>query len=303
MHSRIFDLFGFTLILFALISFSHNSLAQVAFDDGAENAKIGDPPDSNTNRWGNCSGNCLVVSDDVSRAGKKSYKAYLNRFTGKPSYRTEGVVRPVADLDRGAEVWYGLSIYIPKSHIWATVGGESLMQFHNNKDHDLGEDKTGSPPTLLALQNGIWKLSNKYSLDPITTKNNKTSNGSWTFPAEKGKWVDWVFHIKWSIGKDGFFQAWKDGKLVVNFKSPNCYNDAKAPKFKVGIYKRAWENKNDTSGKSFDPSVKEVTFYYDEIRAALGPKATYEDVAPMGKKPSPDELSPRPQIPSNLKVD
>ncbi|MBK5550669.1 heparin lyase I family protein [Pseudomonas sp. TH03] len=37
---------------------------------------------------------------------------------------------------------------------------------------------------------------------------------------EKGKWVDWVLHVKWSSGEDGFLEIWKDGKAVWEVKAP-----------------------------------------------------------------------------------
>lgn len=291
------------LIIGLSLAAFHRVDAKLVFMDSAENYNVGDVPNPNMNQWGNCSGNCLQVSKDFARAGTKSFKVHLDRRTSKPTYRAEGVVRPVADLDMGAEVWYGFSIYVPKNYEWAKDAGESTMQFHNNKDHDLGEDKTGDPPTILRMLYQKWKINSQYSTALLTTKENKSNNTPTFAPAEAGKWVDWVFHVKWSWKQDGFFQAWKDGKMIRDHKGPNCYNDVKAPKWKLGIYKREWDDPNDTSGNLYDPSIFSRTYYYDEIRAAMGPGSSYSDVAPKGSIPAmSDTTGLPPASPKKLKV-
>src|SRR5438067_1945092 len=42
-------------------------------------------------------------------------------------------------------------------------------------------------------------------------------------PITKNVWYDFVYHVKWSSGSDGLFQAWLNGKQVMNYSGPNLY--------------------------------------------------------------------------------
>ena len=36
-------------------------------------------------------------------------------------------------------------------------------------------------------------------------------------------WYDFVYHVLWSSGSDGYFQAWLDGRQVMNYSGPTLY--------------------------------------------------------------------------------
>src|SRR5205807_2697546 len=42
-------------------------------------------------------------------------------------------------------------------------------------------------------------------------------------PITKNVWYDFVYHVKWSSGSDGLFQAWLNGQQVMNYSGPNLY--------------------------------------------------------------------------------
>jgi uncharacterized membrane protein YgcG len=39
----------------------------------------------------------------------------------------------------------------------------------------------------------------------------------------QNQWYDFVYHVKWSSGSDGFFQAWVNGQQLLNFNGPTLY--------------------------------------------------------------------------------
>ena len=39
----------------------------------------------------------------------------------------------------------------------------------------------------------------------------------------KNQWYDFVYHVKWSSGSDGFFQAWVNGQQSLNYNGPTLY--------------------------------------------------------------------------------
>src|SRR5205807_1614093 len=42
-------------------------------------------------------------------------------------------------------------------------------------------------------------------------------------PIVKNVWYDFIYHVKWSSGSDGLFQAWLNGQQVMNYSGPNLY--------------------------------------------------------------------------------
>ncbi len=40
---------------------------------------------------------------------------------------------------------------------------------------------------------------------------------------QKNFWYDFVYHVRWSSGPDGFFEAWVNGKFVLSHKGPTLY--------------------------------------------------------------------------------
>jgi hypothetical protein len=42
-------------------------------------------------------------------------------------------------------------------------------------------------------------------------------------PIVKNQWYDFVYHVKWSPGSDGFFKAWVNGVQKVNHSGPTLY--------------------------------------------------------------------------------
>ena len=81
---------------------------------------------------------------------------------------------------------------------------------------------------------------------------------------DRGRWVDWVFHIRWSKGEDGLVEVWRDRERVHRSAGPNCYNDGddQAPYFKFGLYKWPWKETEDEA-----PSVvSSRRLHFDEIR-------------------------------------
>ena len=77
-------------------------------------------------------------------------------------------------------------------------------------------------------------------------------------PIQKGKWVDLMFHIRFSQGNDGFLEAWKDGVALTSDRGatritgPNMYN-AEPNYLRLGLYRGKGQTQTNT-------------FYYDEVR-------------------------------------
>ncbi len=232
---------------------------------------IGDFEKGDLSGW-HVSGNAPKITTEIVRAGKYAMKSVLDRKRSKISYRTE-VSGPGSEV--GKEYWYGFSIYLPDAYkpdnIW-----EIVAQWHGVPDFKLGETWR-NPVMALNTSGGVWSVSNIWDAKPNTfASGKKVYGGGHKYdlgPYRTGVWTDWVFHVKWSYEKDGLLEVWKNGKRLVEQRGPNCFNDAKGPYFKMGIYK-GWRNPKRPSG-----AVNRRVLYHDEFRMG-GADADYEDVAP-----------------------
>jgi hypothetical protein len=220
-----------------------------------------------------------------SRSGEYAMKSYLNRYKSRVSYRTEVRVRHEPTV-LGKEYWYGFSIYLPAPYVPDGNVGEILAQWHATKD---ANDESNNPPLALNILDGRWQLWTRWSASQQTTKYNDQGTNIDLGPQETDRWTDWVFHVKWSYGSDGYLQVWKNGAKVVDRTGPNTYNDEVGPYFKMGIYKSKWRKAEIVS------AVEERVVYHDEFRMA-GAGASYSDVAPgQGREaPKPPTEAPKP---------
>jgi len=89
----------------------------------------------------------------------------------------------------------------------------------------------------------------------------------------KNKWSEFVFHIVHSDKSDGLVEIWRDGVKVVTHKGPNNYKGKDVPRWKLGIYKPAWQNRKS--------ATKVRVVYFDNIK--IGNKdSRYEDMISLG---------------------
>lgn len=42
-------------------------------------------------------------------------------------------------------------------------------------------------------------------------------------PVARNHWYEFVYHVRWSSGNDGFFDAWMDGHRVLDYRGPTLY--------------------------------------------------------------------------------
>ena len=220
----------------------------------------------------NASGIPPVVTSSLSRVG-----TYAMESTMDPGgTRTE--VTTGLNVNVGEEYWYGFSIFLPDGFV-VNNDWEMVAQWHGSPDWRLGEDWRNpvlslytSNPYGAPTAKGEWSLNLKWDSKPNTFESGKkVYDGLTAFELgsyDIGVWTDWVFHIKRSYESDGLLEVWKNGVKVLDYNGPNCYNDARGPYSKMGIY------------AGTVPYTRIV--YHDEFRMADA-NSTYEDVAPGGE--------------------
>lgn len=219
-----------------------------------------------------CDGNCPTITTEQVRSGAYAMKTYLS--TSSPvDYRTE--ISYSAHKDTiGHHYWYGFSVFLPNDYLKDGTW-EIVAQWHGVPDgyptFDPGEEYWRNPLGFLETTDSIWTYGHKYSAQanqgPLGSVTYDGSN-KWNFGyVETGVWVDWVIHYKYSYLSDGITQIWKDGKLVLDYRGPNCYNDEVGPYFKMGLYK-GWNNWENDEWRV--DNVDNRTLYHDQLRVAFG---------------------------------
>lgn len=212
-----------------------------------------------------CSHSAQIVSSPVhysgpdSRSIKFTYRKadYLLNGTTK---RAELKLREYYPI--GSERWYKFSMYVPTT--WQnTKQGFIINQF--GQQPDRGE--AGHVPALfLATDGQKLTLGSRWDPRELTTGKESVQGQGWDLGSlPKGRWVDLVYHVKWSYKSDGILELYKDGEKVVSKQGPNCYNDESGVTMKLGMY---------ASGIRADPQdydFKEQVIYYDGLRIADSP--------------------------------
>ncbi len=163
-------------------------------------------------------------------------------------------------IEMGKDYWYGLSILVPEDFRPVAESNAVLFQWHT-------QQSGRSPVLAIRVKDDIWRITS----DATPEKRRTLAR----LPLEKGRWVDWVIHVKWSEKAEGFWTIWKDGVQVVEERGiVTQYPEALGPYAKFGQY------------HSVSKEVPQNVVFFDEYRVA-GPGGRYELVAPGGASPAP----------------
>lgn len=165
-------------------------------------------------------------------------------------------------IEMGKDYWYGLSIFVPEDFSAPETSNAVLFQWHTQQ---------GGPSPVLSIRVNAegWLING----NAVATEKRRALA---RLPLIKGRWTDWVVHVRWSAKPDGFWTIWKDGAEVVNEKNIiTQYPEELGPYAKFGQY------------HSVGGGVVQNTVYFDEYRVA-GPGGSYDQVAP----PKPESTKP-----------
>lgn len=196
-----------------------------------------------------------IVTSPV-RAGKRALELCLDRNAdhNRKDHRTDFWIRGMSNRFRLAEeYWFGFSTWFTES--WKPdAQAELFVQW-------IGEG-TSSPPL------GIYIYGENYRIKKRWANGKDDYRNLWSGPVTKdlGKWTDWVFRVRWSHGKDGEIEVWKNGEKIVSDTGPNCGDVQLAPYFKFGIYKWPW----NLPPEETPSTVTRRILVFDEIRIAAG---------------------------------
>lgn len=222
----------------------------------------------NLNKWIKSGNTSSKVVNTPTLRGNYSAKMQIRRYEDRYPNRTELRLRG-ANFEYNTEYWVGVNIYIPSDWQYDR-GGVLVTQFHAVPDRSRGE-KWRNPPVALKINYDTWNLAGMYDDEWVTTR--KTVDGRWAKSlgkVKKGAWTSFVFRVKFSYGRNGILEVYKDGRKAFGRTGPNTYRDSVGPYLKVGLYKPVW-GKNYSWKKAVAASrAREHTLFLDEVRIAVG---------------------------------
>jgi len=120
----------------------------------------------------------------------------------------------------GQEAWWAQSILFPDDFTMPTWQMYVVTDFHNTSS-------------------GSWQANFHLDFEPqadITKPGNLTmrgyggvNSGDGAYSATIGQvsknvWYDFVYHVRWSSGSDGYFEAWVNGAKVLSHRGPTLYS-------------------------------------------------------------------------------
>lgn len=185
-------------------------------------------------------------------------------------YRDSGAGR---EFVIGKVYWVGLSMYIPKD--WVNdPSPEEILDWHMRADPG---EQSASSPIRMWIKDDKMLLKVSWDSRRIWSPPMEGNEQIWSDKLEKGKWLDFVFKLRFSYKHDGqgLTMVWKDGNLIANRIGPNAYNDIEGRYLKFGLYKWEWI-KNPANSITTQREL-----YFDEIRIGDA-NASYDDVKPRG---------------------
>lgn len=158
------------------------------------------------------------------RAGTKALRVEIRKSdlydeAGKGELKGRAEVRSFYQAGNQDAYWYGFSIYIPPSTSVAHAAGFLVHQTHPGAPTP-DNARANAPAIWLAIRNGRWHIHRRDSATWGNTPIGGRDPGfTWDGPAvTKGRWVDWVFHVKQSNStnglRNGVIEVWMNGAQV-----------------------------------------------------------------------------------------
>lgn len=153
------------------------------------------------------------------------------------------------EFEFDTDYFYQFRIYLPPDWETDTVS-DVVAQWHGRPDRDLGEPYR-RPPLSFSIDGEQFDLVTRSDAAQVNRTDEPgdtfTELTAWSGPIERGRWIDWAFHIRWSYDNTGIIRVWKDGQHVHTHRGANTYNDRTPPFFKLGVYKWIWTRNPDRS--------------------------------------------------------
>jgi hypothetical protein len=110
-----------------------------------------------------------------------------------------------------SERWYGWSLLLPSNY--REVHGKSAILFQWHRGGGAPSWARGHPMCFMINGEGnyqlIWTFQAK---GDSTTRTNESQDLGISYVRDRGRWVHWALHAKWSVSNDGYLGLYRNGK-------------------------------------------------------------------------------------------
>jgi hypothetical protein len=113
--------------------------------------------------------------------------------------------------NEGQEEWWAVSFLLPDDYV-VPKGMGLIMDFHDNA--------SGGQANLNLLTHSDELRLHGFYGDVKDPKEYKVELGR----LHRNQWYDMVYHMKWSSKRDGFMEAWMNGRKVLVHRGPTLYH-------------------------------------------------------------------------------
>ncbi|OGG57073.1 MAG: hypothetical protein A3F84_04570 [Candidatus Handelsmanbacteria bacterium RIFCSPLOWO2_12_FULL_64_10] len=120
-----------------------------------------------------------------------------------------------SDIFEGREQWWAHSILFPDDFAVPTWHMYVVFDFHNSGN--------GQANFHVNFENGVL-IFRGYGGQNVNDGLYKATIGT----IQKNVWYDFVYHVKWSSGPDGYFDAWVNGVKKLSHRGPTLYAGQRA---------------------------------------------------------------------------
>jgi hypothetical protein len=160
---------------------------------------------------------------DGSTAVRLNTQPGDTNVSGSNSHERNDLTTTSAQTDcyEGREQWWAHSTLFPNDFIVPPSDGtykfNLFFQFHQASG-------SGQPPMVAeVVSNTNGGLRFRLYGGPVQDNSVSERVRLRLGPIQKNVWYDFVYHVKWSSGSDGFFDAWINGKKVLTHRGPTTY--------------------------------------------------------------------------------
>jgi polysaccharide lyase-like protein/uncharacterized protein DUF4124 len=136
------------------------------------------------------------------------------------------------DCYEGREQWWEHSILFPDDYVAPPASARYsfswnvVFDFHNSAPGPWQANFHTEVATLSPDPNNPLLNPDPPILRFRGYGGKKSGDGAFTAPigpVVKNEWYDFVYHVKWSSGTDGYFDAWVNGVQKLSHKGPTLY--------------------------------------------------------------------------------
>jgi hypothetical protein len=125
------------------------------------------------------------------------------------------LTQAATDGYEGREQWWAHSFYLPSDFVIPTWHNYVFFDFHNTNTGG------GQANFHVLNRNGVLTFQ---GYGGVTQGNEPVNPFSAPIgPIQKNVWYDFVYHVKWSSGSDGYFDAWVNGVQKLSHRGPTLY--------------------------------------------------------------------------------